>query len=205
MPFDGWRTVLSHANIGRCLTSIFGREFLFLLSCCGLVFSVVFCQLFCLLLGFFSPEMLRIKSLLVRSSFLVRSLFLRARADDVWVFFGFFRDKLGANRTPHFFQHVFVGLFFSVFRPRRICVIARSGRASFLFWCFLGLPFWALRVLELLDSIGISWGLSSLAPSKAFFLRRKAAGVFVSILLCCFAFPLLSRLLCTRCARRPAQ
>ena len=42
---------------GRFLKSIFGSELLFLVSCCGLWFSlVVFCLCFCLLISFFSPE-----------------------------------------------------------------------------------------------------------------------------------------------------
>ena len=73
-----------------------------------------------------------------------------------------------------------------------MCVIAHFGRASLLFWCFLGVPFWALRVLVFLDSLGTSWGLSSLAPSEAPFSDARRQGCLHRFSFVVFVFPLLS-------------
>ena len=78
---------------------------------------------------------------------------------------------------------------FSLFCPRRMYVIAHFGRASFLFWCFLRVPFWALGILEFFNSLGTSWGLSSLAPLRPLSRTRGGKGVCVESLLSFLFFP----------------
>ena len=84
--------------------------------------------------------------------------------------------------TPNMFYKflLFVWFVLSVcfflFVSRRSCVIACFGHASFLPQFFLMAPFWAIVGA---NSLGTSWGLSSLAPSEALFLARKAVWVFV--------------------------
>ena len=112
------------------------------------------------------------------------------RVDDVFALL-FERCRSGSHRT-HPTLAPFWYCSFSFFCPRRMRVIAHFGRASLLFWCFLGVPFRALRVLVFLDSLGNSWGLSSLAPSEAPFSDARRQGCLRRFSFVVFVFPLLS-------------
>ena len=124
--------------------------------------------------------------------FWVCFLFLRVFVSTTCLFALLFeRYRSGSHRT-HPTLAPFWSCSFSFFCPRRMCVIAHFGRASLLFWCFLGVPFWALRVLVFLDSLGTSWGLSSLAPSEAPFSDARRQGCLRRFSFVVFVFPLLS-------------
>ena len=89
--------------------------------------------------------------------------------------------------TGHPHTHLFA-CSFSLFVSRRACCFARFGRASRFSAFFSGCHSGPRAFL------GFSWnlrGLSSLAPSEAFFLGREAARVFCASLVLVFFSPLL--------------
>ena len=59
------------------------------------------------------------------------------------------RESSGSQRTPHTPCTFWVFCFCS----RRICVIARFGRASFVSGVFLGVAFWAPSVVQILSDL----------------------------------------------------
>ena len=156
------------------------------------------------------PKLHRKNSLHVRSSFfgfVPSSSGFSCRRRVCSPFFLRDTDQVVTGHTPHW--HLFGLVPFPFFCPRRMCVIAHFGRASLLFWCFLGVPFWALRVFGVFGfsrNFVAPWGLSSLAPSEAPFslsrtrharrqgcLRRFSFVVFVFPLLSCLRLHTLER------------
>ena len=96
--------------------------------------------------------------------------------------FLFLRSLFGIN----FGSEPCTFLFFC-FCSRRVCVIARFGRASFVSGVFLGLPFWAPCVFFRILS-----ELAGLERARPFFLgTRGRQGFFLSFLSCRFCCPLL--------------
>ena len=90
----------------------------------------------------------------------------------------FSERKLRANWTPHFpvcnfFWSVCFFLFLS---PPRLRYRPFWPRVPFFLRGFLGVPFWALCVLEFLDALGTLWGLSSLASTEARFSDARRQG-----------------------------
>ena len=97
-------------------------------------------------------------------------------------FFCFFSGEIKIRLTGHHTSpHVLLVFRFSLFVPPPLFLHARLffGRASFCFWRFFGVPFWAPGVF------GILLGLSD--PC---FRTRGGTGVRVVSCLCRFWFPL---------------
>ena len=157
-----------------------------------LCFLVGFCLCFCFDFWRFAPETVWKNSLDVRSVvFWVRSLFLWVFVVIVfrfcfWLLFLFFkRQRSGSSRTP---PHAPFCLFlFSFCVPPRV-LFHPFWPCVPLLRIFLGVPFWAPRVLGFSWNL---WGLSSLAPSEALFLGREAARVLLCFSCLVFLFPLL--------------
>ena len=129
-------------------------NFCFLFSFCGLVFLVGLCLCFMFIFLKVRPGM---GSNILFTSGLVfffwdHSLHLRVWVDAVVVFcslfvfiFSFSFKRESSGLTEHHTPPRTCYLFFSFFcpPPPRTCLFACSGRASLLFWRFLGVPFWA--------------------------------------------------------------
>ena len=122
---------------------------------------------------------------------MARSLCFRVRVDDfgafVLPFCSFKRYRLGLTGHHTFPRTCLWSVCFSFFCPRRVFTIAHSGRASLLFWRVLGLRFWALRVLEFLDSLGTSRGFPFLDSRRQGCLCRFSFVVFVFTFFVVFA------------------
>ena len=168
-----------------------GANFCFQVVCCGLVFFGVLAR-FCFMVWCFAPETV-LKNISSRqvSLFGVRSLCLRFFASMTFLFACFVlfykRESSGSHRTAHT-PALFWFLFFLFFCSRRICVIARFGRASFLSGVSLGAPFWAPRVFRIfLELPGLDTRACS-APLRPFFLGREVARRFSSFLFSSFLF-----------------
>ena len=96
-------------------------------------------------------------------------------------FLSFSRETDQANRTPHFPSHVsFVLFFFCFLPPPRFCCPPVFGRASFCFWRFVGVPFWAPGV----------FGILSVLVLRPFFLDARRHGFSGRSLFCRFLVPL---------------
>ena len=133
---------------------------MFLLSFWVLVFLVWICLWFLRIFLQFRPGSAFPKILLMSGLvFLSRSLCLRVWVDDVFCvvsllsLFLFEEIELRANRTPHTPPARVVVFLFFFFCPRRFVLFACFGRASFLFWGFFGVPFWAPRVFWILSGL----------------------------------------------------
>ena len=131
---------------GRFLRKIFGSELLFLLSFWVRVFLVWFRLWFSRIFSQFRPgSALKKIPIDVRSCFfcLVLSVLGSGLTTScvlsLFFFFLLEETKLRSNRTPH---PPALAVFF-LFFPAALSCFACFGRASFLFWCFFGVPFWA--------------------------------------------------------------
>ena len=174
--------------LGSPFEKNFGSELLFLGGVVVFVFSVGFCLCFCFIFVGSLPKVFG-KILLMSGLvfFGVRSLFLCFFRRRRFSRFFFCLRETDQVVTGHPHTHLFA-CSFSLFVSRRACCFARFGRASRFSAFFSGCHSGPRAFL------GFSWnllGLSSLAPSEAFFLGREAARVFGASLVLVFFSPLL--------------
>ena len=144
---------------------------------CGLVFfGGILPRFLFLLCGTSRPKLHRKTSLHVRFSFFGFVLFsLGFRVDDMFVALLCERYRSGSHRTPH--TGTFLVLFFFLFCPRRMCVIAHFGRASLLFLVFSR---GAILGPARFGVFGFSRNfVGSLAPSEAAFSDARRKGVCI--------------------------
>ena len=150
--FFGLVLVLCHflakfsSSQGRFLRKIFGSELLFLLSFLGpYVFDRDLPMVFAYFLAISPRKCFR--KILFMSGLVFCYLVLSVLGSGLTtsfvlslfsVSFSFERYRSGYTTPPPALAVVFLS-----FCPRRLVLISCFGRASFLFWCFFGVPFWA--------------------------------------------------------------
>ena len=165
----------------RTVTQIFATSFVpprgkccpFLSFCVCRVWFGVFCRFFC------CSSLLRVAFL---GSFSLPLVFFS------WTsFFAVFLRDTDQVVTGHPHTHLF-GFSFSFFVSRRAFCFALFGRASCFLAFFSGCHSGPRAFLGF--SLNL-WGLSSRAPSEAFFSGREAARVFLCFSCLVFLFPLL--------------
>ena len=182
-----------HANVASLFPLFKGESGANVCFWClvALCFRSRFAHVLCLLLWLSVPNMLKQFSSCLVFLFGSFSLFSGPRRQLcafvlLFCFFKRYRSRpTGHHTSPR--TCLLVCLFFLFQSPPRLCY--RPFWPSFLFWRFLGVRFWALRVLEFLDSLGISWGLSSLALSEAPFLDARRQGCLCRFSFVLFVFP----------------